>query len=79
MKNKYYRVTNLSLSPYMENAVYSGYEFSNDPLFEHYTDLKYIEITKEEFNRDWPKTIEREEYIIKAYYKKRGEYIDKKI
>ena len=46
MKNKYYRVTNLSLSPYMENAVYSGYEFSNDPLFEHYTDLKYIEITK---------------------------------
>lgn len=46
---KYYRVTNLTLSPYMENGVYTEYEFLNDPNFDIWDELEYEEITKEEY------------------------------
>ena len=43
---KYYRVTNLTLSPYMKNGVYTEYEFLNDPNFDIWDELEYKEITK---------------------------------
>jgi hypothetical protein len=49
MKQKYYRVTNLSLSPYIENGVYTEYEFSKDQNFHLWDGVEYQEITKEEY------------------------------
>ena len=46
---KYYRVTNLSICPYMENGVYTEYEFLNDPNFDIWDEMEYEEITKEEY------------------------------
>lgn len=46
---KYYRVTNLTISPYMENGVYTEYEFLNDPNFDIWNGVEYEEITKEEY------------------------------
>ena len=64
---KYYRVTNLSICPYLENAVYTEYEFLNDPSFDIWEDLKYIEISKEEFYEGYKERLEREDDIARKY------------
>ena len=65
---KYYRVTNTSICPYIENAVYTEYQFLNDPNFDIWNELKYVEITKQEFESDYKKTLELEDQAVKNYY-----------
>ena len=62
---KYYRVTNLSLSPYMENGVYTEYQFLNDPNFHLWDGIEYKERTKEEYKRESHKVIEWENKIAR--------------
>lgn len=64
---KYYRVTNLSLCPYMENGVYTEYEFLNDPNFEIWDGMEYEEITKEEYNMESHKVIEWENEAAREF------------
>jgi hypothetical protein len=70
---KYYRVTNLSICPYLENAVYTEYEFLNDPNFDIWEDLKYIEISKEEFHEGYRERLEREDDNAREFWKDRDE------
>jgi hypothetical protein len=62
---KYYRVTNLSLSPYMENGVYTEYQFSKDQNFHLWPGIEYKEITKEEYKMESHKVIEWENEIAR--------------
>ena len=64
---KYYRVTNLSLCPYMENGVYTEYEFLNDPNFEIWDGIEYEEITKEEYNMESHKVIKWENEVAREF------------
>lgn len=64
---KYYRVTNLSICPYMENGVYTEYEFLNDPSFEIWEGMKYEEISREEFKKDSHKIIEWENEVVREF------------
>jgi len=70
---KYYRVTNLSICPYLENAVYTEYEFLNDSHFDLWEELKYIEISKEEFYEGYKERLEREDDIARRYWRERDE------
>ena len=62
---KYYRVTNLSLSPYMENGVYTEYQFRKDQNFHLWDGIEYKEITKEEYKMESHKVIEWENEIAR--------------
>lgn len=64
---KYYRVTNLTLSPYMENGVYTEYEFLNDPNWDIWDGIEYKEITKEEYKMESHKVIEWENEIAREF------------
>ena len=67
---KYYRVTNLSLSPYMENGVYTEYQFSKDQNFHLWDGIEYKEITKEEYKMESHKVIEWENEIAREMARK---------
>jgi len=67
---KYYRVTNLSLSPYMENGVYTEYQFSKDQNFHLWDGVEYKEITKEEYKMESHKVIEWENEIAREMARK---------
>jgi hypothetical protein len=70
---RYYRVTNLSICPYLENAVYTEYEFLNDSNFDIWEELKYIEISKEEFYEGYKERLEREDEIARKNLRGRDE------
>jgi len=70
---KYYRVTNLSICPYLENAVYTEYEFLNDLNFDIWEELKYVEISKEEFYEGYKDRLEREDEIARQNLRGRDE------
>ena len=67
---KYYRVTNLSLSPYMENGVYTEYQFRKDQNFDLWDGIEYKEITKEEYKMESHKVIEWENEIAREMARK---------
>ena len=67
---KYYRVTNLSLSPYMENGVYTEYQFSKDQNFHLWDGVEYQEITEEEYKMESHKVIEWENEIAREMARK---------
>ena len=72
---KYYRVTNLTLSPYMENGVYTEYEFLNDPNWDIWDGIEYKEITKEEYKvMGFHFKMKTESGFLKTYKK----YVDNK-
>ncbi len=70
---KYYRVTNLLICPYLENAVYTEYEFLNDSNFDIWKELKYVEISKEEFYEGYKDRLEREDEIARQNLRGRDE------
>jgi|SRR5210317_882112 len=70
---RYYRVTNLSICPYLENAVYTEYEFLNDSNFDIWEELKYIEISKDEFYEGYKERLEREDEIARKNLRGRDE------
>jgi len=70
---KYYRVTNLSICPYLENAVYTEYEFLNDSNFDIWEELEYVEISKEEFYEGYKDRLEREDEIARQNLRGRDE------
>lgn len=49
---KYYRITSeVSLSPYLYGDCHTEFEFVNDPLFDAWHELTYVEITKDEYDK----------------------------
>lgn len=67
-QQKYYRVTNLTLSPYIENGVYTEYEFLNDPNFEIWEGLEYKQITKEEYEIGKYYNLEVENELAREFF-----------
>ena len=67
-QQKYYRVTNLTLSPYIENGVYTKYEFLNDPNFKIWEGLEYKQITKEEYEIGKYYNLEVENELAREFF-----------